>query len=75
MSLSRWLFALRSPAPIRSPEDTSAQRGKAVLESSAVDCPNCYGGASLSNNEGHDLGTGGMFQVPSLVGIGAPGDA
>jgi cytochrome c peroxidase len=32
-------------------------------------CANCHSGPELTNNETRDVGTGGAFQVPSLVGV------
>lgn len=34
-------------------------------------CDSCHGGALLTNNSTLDVGTGGAFQVPSLIGLGA----
>ena len=36
-------------------------------------CSTCHNGPSLTNNLTVDVGTGGKFQVPSLVGIGTRG--
>lgn len=47
-------------------------RGKALFESAAVGCNTCHVGAK-SNNTSVDVGTGGVFQVPSLRGIAARG--
>jgi mono/diheme cytochrome c family protein len=44
-------------------------RGKALFEDSAVACSSCHGGARTTNNTSVDVGTGGVFQVPSLKGI------
>lgn len=43
--------------------------GKSVF--AAVGCGSCHGGPLLTNNASVDVGTGGLFQVPSLVGLGA----
>ncbi len=68
-ALGAWLT--RIPAPIVSPGlDADARaRGKALFESQAVGCSGCHAGAKLTNNESVDVGTGGTFQVPSLLGL------
>jgi cytochrome c peroxidase len=44
-------------------------RGKQLFESSSVGCATCHRGAALTNNLTVDVGTGGHFQVPSLLGL------
>jgi hypothetical protein len=57
------------------PTDTAAvARGKALFDDTAhAGCASCHTGPSFTNNATVDVGTGGMFQVPSLVGIGTRG--
>jgi hypothetical protein len=57
------------------PTDTAAiARGKALFNDPAhAACATCHNGASFTNNSTVDVGTGGKFQVPSLVGIGTRG--
>lgn len=45
------------------------KQGKSVF--AAVGCDSCHGGPLLTNNATVDVGTGAVFQVPSLVGLGA----
>lgn len=45
-------------------------RGKVLFESNEVACATCHSGELLTNNESADVGTGGLFQVPSLLGLG-----
>ncbi|MBX3220280.1 MAG: c-type cytochrome [Labilithrix sp.] len=68
-ALDHWL--VRIPAPVVSPPtDTAARsRGEALFASAAVGCSGCHSGAKLTNNESVDVGTGGTFQVPSLLGL------
>lgn len=69
--LARWIFALPPPA-VAPPADADAVlRGKALFESDAVGCATCHSGPKLTNNLTYDVGTGGRFQVPSLVGVAA----
>jgi hypothetical protein len=69
-----WIDA--QPRRTRSaPTDTAAvARGKALFSDPAhAACGTCHAGPSLTNNQTVDVGTGGAFQVPSLVGIGTRG--
>jgi cytochrome c553 len=60
-----------SPPPAPSWVDAaSAQRGKALFESASTGCATCHSGAKFTNNLTMDVGTGGNFQVPPLVGVG-----
>jgi hypothetical protein len=68
-ALGAWIDTLRPNAPMRSAEDAAAVRGKVLFDSTAVGCASCHSGALLTNNTTVDVGTGGMFQVPSLVGV------
>jgi mono/diheme cytochrome c family protein len=65
-SVEGWLGHLA--APRAHPGDEAAiARGRALFEGSAG-CADCHAGPLLSNGESRDVGTGGSFQVPSLIG-------
>lgn len=68
-ALDRWMT--RIPAAVVSPPaDAEARaRGEALFGSQAVGCAGCHSGPKLTNNESVDVGTGGTFQVPSLLGL------
>ncbi|HVZ72122.1 MAG TPA: cytochrome-c peroxidase [Polyangia bacterium] len=52
----------------------SVLRGQALFsDPKGAACSTCHNGPSLTNNQTVDVGTGGKFQVPSLVGIGTRG--
>jgi mono/diheme cytochrome c family protein len=68
-ALANWLFAQRPPAGLRASDDPAVVRGQALFHSEQVACGSCHSGEKLTNNESVDVGTGGLFQVPSLVGI------
>jgi cytochrome c peroxidase len=57
------------------PSDAAAvARGQAIFnDPSRAACVTCHTGARLTNNQSVDVGTGGTFQVPSLVGISTRG--
>ena len=69
-ALKGWLEQL--PAPRRPPvvDESARARGKALFEGKAG-CSTCHSGSSYTNNATMDVGTGGEFQVPPLVGVGA----
>jgi mono/diheme cytochrome c family protein len=65
-------FLDRIPAPIAPALDHDAVvRGKQLFDDPSVACASCHQGEHLTNNESVDVGTGGVFQVPSLVGVSA----
>jgi hypothetical protein len=47
----------------------SIARGLALFNSSAHGCAGCHSGPQFTNNAQADVGTGGSFQVPSLIGL------
>jgi cytochrome c553 len=70
LSLGPWLD--RIPAPRWAATDpAAAARGKALFDSPALACATCHAGELLTNNRTADVGTGGAFKVPSLLGVAA----
>jgi mono/diheme cytochrome c family protein len=65
-ALSGWLYAL-PPLPQLVAESDSTKRGAMTFGSK---CSSCHSGPKLTNNQTIDVGTGGKFQVPSLIGVG-----
>jgi len=62
----------RIPAPVKPRLDAAAvARGAAIFHDSETACSTCHDGELLTNNGSYDVGTGGFFQVPSLVGLDA----
>src|SRR2546429_9936683 len=56
-----------SPAP----DAAAVTRGKALFEDTThAACTSYHSGPALTNNSTADVGTGGRFQVPRLVGVG-----
>jgi cytochrome c553 len=72
-ALLTWIDA--QPRPLRTaPADGAAvARGQALFQSPTAACATCHAGAKFTNALTVDVGTGGMFQVPSLVGVGTRG--
>jgi hypothetical protein len=69
-SLGGWLDRMPPPAPSMPLDRDSVLRGRALFEGEAQ-CASCHSGGMLTNNQTVDVGTGGAFQVPSLVGLAA----
>jgi hypothetical protein len=61
--------------PRAAPTDAAAvERGRVLFnDATRAGCATCHAGSRFTNNATVDVGTGGMFQVPSLVGVGSRG--
>jgi hypothetical protein len=68
-ALDSWMNTLAPLPAMRASNDAAAIRGKELFESSEVECTTCHVGEKLTNNKSVDVGTGGAFQVPSLIGV------
>jgi mono/diheme cytochrome c family protein len=70
-ALARWIDELPflEPEPPADPE--GVERGRAHFFDPQVGCADCHGGERLTDNLTYDVGTGGTFQVPSLIGLAA----
>lgn len=69
-ALSHYVDRL-TPVPPSFPADMAqVERGQELFESDRLQCTSCHSGAMLTNNTSVDVGTGGTFQVPTLVGLG-----
>ena len=64
-SLATWLDGLR-PLP-SNVEGAEIDAGRAAFEKAGCDA--CHGGEDFTNDGAADVGTGGVFQVPSLAGL------
>jgi hypothetical protein len=67
-TLGNWLDAI--PAPVHEPgvDADAVSRGQSLFYGEA-ECSTCHAGPLLTNNATVDVGTGGAFQVPSLIGV------
>jgi len=68
-AVSDWMNTLRPNTPMRPKSDPAALRGSALFNSAEVGCSGCHNGSKLTDNHSVDVGTGGTFQVPSLIGV------
>lgn len=69
-ALGPWLNRVPAPAP-GSGDAAAIARGNAIFETPSVGCVSCHNGALMTNNQRFNVGTGGLFKVPSLLGVGA----
>ena len=70
-AVAGWLTALPAPPrvlPVDADAAAAVARGKTLFEGEAR-CSTCHSGPMHTNNATVDVGTGGAFQVPSLVGV------
>jgi mono/diheme cytochrome c family protein len=70
-ALFGWIDAIPL-LPQSPPADAAAvARGKTLFEDTThAACTSCHSGPELTNNADADVGTGGKFQVPRLLGVG-----
>lgn len=67
-ALGDWLdAALREPRPVPTAAAGVIAEGRQVFESAG--CASCHSGPRLTNEATVDVGTGGAFQVPSLLAV------
>jgi mono/diheme cytochrome c family protein len=70
-ALLGWLDTVPSR---RQPDDlvpASVERGRALFQDATVGCASCHSGALFTDNAAHEVGTGGVFIAPSLLGVGS----
>jgi hypothetical protein len=67
-AFAHWVDGLEV-APRPDVDVAAAARGRALFESAEHECSTCHRGPSFSTGDTVDVGTGGAFQVPSLVGV------
>lgn len=68
-TLGDWLDAIPAPVHETSGIDAAAvSRGQQIFYGEAQ-CGTCHTGGLMTNNQTMDVGTGGRFQVPSLIGV------
>ena len=70
-ALAAFIDKIPRPKGFVPPDPAAAERGRAVFDDPTVGCATCHAGKSMTNNGTFDVQTGGPFQVPSLLGLGA----
>jgi hypothetical protein len=69
--LPMWLDRIPAPKPAPIADTAAVARGQALFESTDTGCTTCHSGPLLSTRALVNVGTQGIFKVPSLVGVGA----
>jgi len=68
-ALEAWIDSIEDPTPPGVPDLAAARRGRALFADPVVGCADCHRGARGTDGRSHDVGTGGAFQTPPLVGL------
>jgi cytochrome c553 len=69
-ALGNWIQNIPAPPAPSWVDSAAAARGSLLFARADTACSTCHSGAKLTNNQTVDVGTGGSFQVPPLVGVG-----
>jgi mono/diheme cytochrome c family protein len=67
-ALGAWIDQIPTVPASRRADDATVARGGALFVSAG--CVVCHAGNDFTSNLTVDVGTGGMFQVPQLHGLG-----
>jgi cytochrome c553 len=69
-ALGAWIDA--QPALVAAPalDESAVARGSVLFHDATIGCATCHSGPQRSNHQLVDVGTGGIFKVPSLVAVG-----
>jgi mono/diheme cytochrome c family protein len=70
-AIALWVDSIPLLPASPAPDLNSVERGKALFESESVGCASCHSGPRFTNNASVNVGTGEVFQVPSLRGVSA----
>jgi hypothetical protein len=69
-TLGSFLQQIPALAPVDGLDPVAIARGQALFERTDVGCATCHSGAQYTDNQLSDVGTGGKFVTPSLLGVG-----
>jgi mono/diheme cytochrome c family protein len=68
-ALRDWIDSVPAELTADDLDAEAVERGRVLFNNEQVGCATCHGGADYTDNLLHDVGTGGFFITPSLVGI------
>jgi cytochrome c peroxidase len=68
-SVSAWVATLAPPPRPAATDAAAVERGRALFHHGDVGCATCHRGPRYMRSGSIDVGTGGAFQVPSLLGL------
>jgi mono/diheme cytochrome c family protein len=69
-NLGAWMDAQAALAAPPPADPAAVTRGAALFNDASTGCAGCHSGSQLSSHALVDVGTGGTFKVPSLLGVG-----
>ena len=69
VAMAEWLDTVKAPTRVTPSDSVAVERGRQLFNDPVVGCATCHAGPKLISTGWFDVGTGGKFQVPSLVGI------
>jgi hypothetical protein len=69
VSLGPWLDRIPAPRTTTFAAADAIERGQQLFMSQQLGCATCHSGPLFTNNTLVDVGTGGTFKVPSLLGV------
>lgn len=69
LAMAEWLDTVQAPTRVTPADAVAVERGRQLFNDATVGCATCHAGPKLISTGWYDVGTGGKFQVPSLVGI------
>jgi len=70
LALGAFLEQLPNLPPADGLDAAAVTRGEAVFNRADVACASCHSGPQFTNNQLVDVGTGGSFVTPTLLGVG-----
>jgi mono/diheme cytochrome c family protein len=68
-ALGEWLDGLPLAPAVDDVDLTAAARGAKLFQDPGVGCASCHAGSQFTDNQLHDVGTGGPFSTPTLLGV------
>jgi mono/diheme cytochrome c family protein len=69
VALRSWLDTIPAPPPADHLDPASVERGRVLFSDTSLRCSTCHSGPRFTDDAPHDVGTGGEFVTPSLLGV------
>jgi mono/diheme cytochrome c family protein len=69
-ALASWLDGLKVEHGVDDLDLAAVSRGAELFQDPSVGCNACHAGPQFTDNQRHDVGTGGPFSTPTLLGVG-----
>lgn len=66
-----WIDSIPQVHTAPTIDKDAVERGKVLFNDATVACGSCHSGSRYTNNQSVDVGTFGLMQVPSLLGLAA----